>query len=149
MWIRPALHPSRTLSALLLDSLAIMRAWWIRVPILAWCGFRLVLSLTSVNSLSFMKAIIRKSKLLGYNSCKIQNFGYYTLPYITGAVASSTPGLEMTFIGTAQLSAKQPDLTGLRFGCACSFDCHSNDMDLTQTNSHFRPTNILERKVMR
>jgi hypothetical protein len=55
----------------------------------------------------------------------------------------------MSSFTTAQIPAKHADLTGLRFGCACSFDCHSTDMDLVQTNFHYRPANILEGKGMR
>ncbi len=55
----------------------------------------------------------------------------------------------MTFFETVQIPAKRTDLTGLRFGCACSFDFHLLDMDLAQTNSHYLPVNILEGKGMR
>jgi hypothetical protein len=55
----------------------------------------------------------------------------------------------MTSFGTLRISAKRADLTGLRLGCASSFDCHSLDMDLAQTSFHYRPANILEGKDMR
>jgi len=55
----------------------------------------------------------------------------------------------MTFYRTVQQSAIWTDLTGLRIACACSFDNHSPDMDLEQTNSHYHPTSILVGKDMR
>ena len=87
-----------------------------------------------------MAAIITKSKIFGYISCKIQIYDYYTLHVKSGAQALLHLERAMTLFQLTQIPAWQTGLRNLSGSCAHGSGRQQvTGLDLANAHIDYRP----------